>query len=59
MQSKGLSRVFSNTTARPAGASERPSLLLQQRWDVDVPADGLPVKTAGEQVAHGVVLAPG
>lgn len=40
---------------QPAGASERPSLLLQQRPDVDVPANGLPVKTAGEQVAHGVV----
>lgn len=37
----------------------RRSFLLQQSWDVDVPADGLPVEAAGEQVAGGVVLTPG
>lgn len=35
------------------------SLLLQQCRDVDVPADGLAVEAAGEQVAGGVVLTPG
>lgn len=38
---------------------ERRSFLLQQGGDVDVPADGLPVEAAGEQVAGGVVLTPG
>ena len=48
-----------------AGGPEPPqvrppsSLLLQQDRDVDVPADGLPVEAAAEQVAGGVVLAPG
>lgn len=35
------------------------SFLLQQGGDVDVPANGLPVKAAGEQVAGGVVFTPG
>lgn len=35
------------------------SLLLQQGGDVDVPANGLAVEAAGEQVAGGVVLTPG
>lgn len=37
----------------------RRSLLLQQCGDVDVPADGLAVEAAGEEVAGGVVLTPG
>lgn len=39
--------------------SKRRSFLLQQGGDVDVPADGLPVEAAGEQVAGGVVFTPG
>lgn len=41
------------------GDSGRSSFLLQQGGDVDVPADGLPVEAAGEQVAGGVVFTPG
>lgn len=40
--------------ARDSGTS----LLLQQCRDVDVPADGLSVKAAGEQVARLVLLVP-
>lgn len=38
--------------------SATPSLLLQQGRDVDVPANGLPVKAAGEQVARLVLFVP-
>ena len=34
------------------------SLLLQEYRDVDVPADGLPVKATGEEVAGLVLLVP-
>lgn len=34
------------------------SLLLQQGGDVDVPADGLSVEAAGEQVARLVLFVP-
>lgn len=37
---------------------ERRSFLLQQGGDVDVPADGLPVEAAGEQVAGLVLFIP-
>lgn len=49
-----VKRPASRQAQSPAGWSlGTASLLLQQRRDVDVPANGLPVKTAGEQVAHG------
>lgn len=35
------------------------SLLLEQGRDVDVPADGLAVEAAGEQIASLVLLVPG
>lgn len=44
--------------AEPRRQGQR-SLLLQQGRDVDVPADGLAVEAAGEEVAGGVVLTPG
>lgn len=37
---------------------DRASFVLQQGGDVDVPADGLPVEAAGEQVARLVLLVP-
>ena len=40
-------------------AGSAASLLLQQGGDVDVPADGLAVEAAGEQVARLVFLVPG
>lgn len=42
-----------------SGDSRRRSFLLQQGGDVDVPANGLPVEAACEEVARGVVFTPG
>lgn len=39
-----------------AGASA--SLLLQQGRDVDVPADGLPVKATGEEITGLILFVP-
>lgn len=52
-------RAGSRSPWLPRSLRTVPSLLLQQCRDVDVPANGLPVKATGEQVAHGMVLTPG
>lgn len=58
---KGFSVWYSKQTfggISLQGDSRRRSFLLQQSGDVYVPADGLPIKATGEQVAGGVVFTP-